>query len=137
MGENISFPEGANLIFDSSYNSLAEIPMGEGGRNTFNIHEFNIVDGGNRVLRIVVNKKHWDNDSGEGGMVASNGFQEVDTITGEVVFEWDSLSHVLPSASFRPKPNGWGGMSPATWDDLSVRFISTSFSFMFYIEDKN
>lgn len=131
-GENKTFPGGVELFLDTSYGVHWHVPTNKNWSRAFNMHEFNIVDGGERALRITGRLQYWelrDDDGGtieEEGMLVSNGFQEVDTTTGEVIFEWDSLSHILPTASYLSKPPRWGGKGAdkEIWDYLSVFHFS-------------
>jgi hypothetical protein len=95
------------------------------------MHEFNVIDEGKRALKITVHQKYWEfEDDGseniaEGGMVVGNSFQEVGATTGEVIFEWDCLSHIPLSVSHNAKPPRWGNTGPeaASWNYLLV-FLS-------------
>lgn len=69
-----------------------------------NQHEFNIEDGGKRTMVITHSRRHLDaGDLGEDGeiWVRSDGFRELDTETGDVVFDWKTEEHIsLNESSF-------------------------------------
>jgi hypothetical protein len=137
--ENTIYPDGAAIFLDTSYQNIAQIPLGENTRDSFNIHELNIIDNGKRALKITSLNKYWqfENDGSgkapKGGEVDTNWFQEVDTTTGEIIFEWDTLSHIPLSTSKNQKGKGahWGANDPTSvaWDYVlvSILFLPASF----------
>lgn len=127
-GEDISFPDGADLILDSSYRIRTHVPLGDDAAKRTNMHEFKLLRGGETALRITNDDQVWGPLSESGNVsrqpiVLSNKLEEVDTSTGEAIFVWDSLSHVLPCESNFPPPEGWGSQDTEVipWDYLSVR----------------
>ncbi|KAJ5587638.1 uncharacterized protein N7459_003403 [Penicillium hispanicum] len=73
-------------------------------------HEFNLIDGKSVLIEVPVSVPA--DLSSYGGdeqqqWIVSNGFQELDIHTGELLFEWYSLDHVDPKHSAVPlKPDG-------------------------------
>lgn len=70
-----------------------------------NQHEFNIEDGGKRTMIITHSRDHLDaGDMGVDGQVwvRSDGFRELDTQSGDVLFDWKTHEHIsLNESSFR------------------------------------
>jgi Arylsulfotransferase (ASST) len=60
-------------------------------------HEFHIVHGKNVLIEVPVpvltDLRPWGGDKAQRWIV-SNGFQEIDIETGELIFEWHSFDHV-------------------------------------------
>jgi hypothetical protein len=131
--ENTIYPEGAAIFLDTSYQNVAQIPLDENTRDSFNIHELKIVNNGKRALKITSLNKYWqfeDDGSGKapkGGEVDANWSQEVDTSTGEIIFEWDTLTHIPLSMSMNQKGKGahWGANDPTSvaWDYVLVPIL--------------
>ena len=89
-------------------------------------HEFNIDPTGKKALMTIYNQQPYDlsayNITGGQGWILQGVFQEVDTETNEVLFEWKSLDHVDPSAGY-VLPNttdvsGDGQTKDTAWDYL-------------------
>ena len=78
--------------------------------DAFNIHEFNILDGGHTALACTYRDQVTDlADFGrpsEDSWVITGGLVELDVATGDVLFSWDSLGHITLDESVRFKPEG-------------------------------
>ena len=113
------YGKGAGLIMNSSYMPVGVISGIEGGSfpTAFNMHEFNIIDGGRNAL-VVTWEPRWyeDTESEWSGWVGDNGFQELDLITGDTKFEWSSLDHIPPQASMVQRLNSTSRYE--AWDYL-------------------
>jgi hypothetical protein len=124
VDENTSFDSGGNIILNSSYALTTQVPMDAEGRGVFDMHEFKLIDDGKRALRITGHIKYWEDKSisdGQGGWVRYNQFQEIETSTGKVLFNWNSISNIHPSASYEPQPDRWAGSvedNTNLWDYL-------------------
>ena len=68
------------------------------------LHEFSVLDGGKSVLVTIYMPAPYDlsnyNISGGIGWLQVSAFQEIQVETGDVLFEWKSIDHVDPSASY-------------------------------------
>ena len=81
------------------------------------MHEFTIIDQGQRALLIsginIVYNLATVSLGSSSAMILSSFFQEIDISTGNVLFDWKALDHILPSATLEPPPQ-----SEAPWDWL-------------------
>ncbi|KAJ5508728.1 hypothetical protein N7527_010871 [Penicillium freii] len=93
----------------------------------FNMHEFNIMDGGKTALACiyrpqVINLTDFGRPTEE-SWVTVGGFVEVDVETSEVLVQWDSLDHIAlhESNMFHAGDNPAGG-SPG-WDYVHINAV--------------
>jgi hypothetical protein len=89
------------FILNSSYKLVKTVKASDGTAG-LNMHEFNIIDGGERALVIAtrtqsanestlnIGMQDWQEDQ----LIDSYGFQEVEVRTGRTLFEWWALDHV-------------------------------------------
>jgi hypothetical protein len=87
--------QGAGMIYDSSYEKLAEVPPGNGYRADF--HEFQLSRDGRTAFFVIYEPVRYDLRRIGGpkdGSVIDGIVQEVDIKTGLVLFEWHTLGSV-------------------------------------------
>lgn len=136
---------GNAIIVDSDYRVVKTVQIG-GDMMPVDLHEFQLVDGGNSALLLSYVAIPYDLsniqtplaetingtsnvtiDDGLGWLMLSN-FQEIDVDTGAVNFEWYSNDHVHPSeADVGPGMYSGDGLSPRSpWDYLHINSIDKS-----------
>jgi hypothetical protein len=82
------------------------------------LHEFNIIED-NHVLVITGHKQWYDLSYlglGNRMKVDAPGFQEFDIMTQEVIFKWNALDFLDPSASYQELPSDY--QPDISWDWL-------------------
>lgn len=94
--------------------------------SAFNMHEYNVLPGGKTALACAYRSEFLSlGDLGrpdEYGWVQPGGFVEIDTTTGDVLFEWSSLNHIPIHESVKVNP--WDGPAGEPgWDFLHVNSI--------------
>lgn len=89
--------KGAGLILDDRFQSKRVVPAPLLDP-AFNMHEFNVIEDGQTSLVITWQPMEWDlaeiGAPGARGWIGEGGFEEIDTVTGQVKFAWHSLHHV-------------------------------------------
>jgi hypothetical protein len=110
------FQLGGGFILDLAY-KVKKTVLFNHGVGSINMHEFNLVDDGQRALMMGASGVPYDLGSislGAGsGIIDNPVFQDIDVETGDVLFEWKALEHILPSVSQVEPP-----YSDAAWDWL-------------------
>jgi hypothetical protein len=110
---------------DSHYEYENEVPV-TNDLGAFDIHEFNILDGGKTALVTTYRPEFLNlTDIGrslEQGWVMTGGFEEIDVATGSVVFEWRSLPHIPLDESTTVLPDA-PSANPPGWDYLHVNSV--------------
>lgn len=96
--------KGSGMIYDQHYEHENIVGV-TNDLSAFNMHEFKVLDGGKTALACTYRSENVDfadlGRPGETGWVIIGGFEEIDTATGKVVFEWSSRNHVpLNESSF-------------------------------------
>lgn len=80
----------------------------------FDLHEFNVYAGGRRALVPMRGPVKWpakDLGLDEEIWIELSGFQELDTQTGEVLFEWQAQNYIgLDESSYDPNEHGRPGL---------------------------
>ncbi|KAL1962678.1 hypothetical protein VTN77DRAFT_9312 [Rasamsonia byssochlamydoides] len=117
--------KGAGLILNGHYEHEAVVPV-TNDLDAFNMHEFNVLDGGKTALACTYRTEVVDFAAlglqGQSGRVVVGGFEEIDVATGKVLFEWKSSDHVPLSESDFSVPE-----SPAQvgsgWDYIHVNSV--------------
>lgn len=94
--------------------------------SAFNMHEFNILDGGKSALACLYRPEYMDlGDLGrldEQGWVMTGGFVELDVATGAVLYEWSSVGHIPIHESVTV--NSWDSPSGQPgWDYVHVNAV--------------
>ena len=121
----LGYARGHGLILDNTLTTVKTVQTG-GGRPPADQHEFNVINGGKSALMTIFRPVPYDltayNITGGQGFIVEGIMQEVDTGSGQVLFEWRSLAHVDPSAGY-VLPNttdiSGDGLSMSTaWDYL-------------------
>jgi hypothetical protein len=119
------YGRGQGLIMDNTYTVVNTVHTGNGATSA-DMHEFDLIGGGASALMTMYMPVHHDLStfgitSGQ-GWIMEGCFQEVDTVTKDIIFDWRSLGHVDPSLSF-VNPNttevsGDGLTKDTAWDYL-------------------
>ena len=129
MSRHADFPEpncGAGWFLNDSYEVQHTMLLAK-DVDQLNQHEFNVEDHGKRTMIITHGREHLDaTDLGVDGevWVRSDGFQELDTETAEVVFDWKTHDHIsLNESTFRnpadeDEPDGGDYSRSRAWDAL-------------------
>ncbi|PYI29137.1 hypothetical protein BP00DRAFT_427835 [Aspergillus indologenus CBS 114.80] len=90
---------------------------------TFNMHEFNVLDGGKTALACAYRNEYVDlGDLGrpnEYGWIVTGGLVELDIATGEVLFEWNSLGYIPIHESVKVNAD-WPASNEPGWDYVHV-----------------
>lgn len=94
--------KGSGMIYDQHYEHEKIVGV-TNDLSAFNMHEFKVLEGGKTSLACTYRTENVDfadlGRPGETGVVIIGGFEEIDTATGKVVFEWSSKDHVSLSES--------------------------------------
>ncbi|KAJ5915457.1 hypothetical protein N7466_011390 [Penicillium verhagenii] len=116
---------GHGVIVDKHYQIEKEVlPLVD--VHDFNMHEFNILDGGKTVLACVYRQVEVDlADFGrpnEKSWVVSGGFAEFDIETNEILTQWNSLDHIALHES--NMFHAWDGVQGAPgWDYVHANAV--------------
>ncbi|KOC16222.1 hypothetical protein AFLA70_298g001371 [Aspergillus flavus AF70] len=117
--------KGTGYVLDQHYETVKAVPV-TNDLGAFNMHEFNILDGGKTALACSYRNKYMSlGDLGrpdEYGWVVTGGFVELDTATGEVLFEWDSEGYIPIDESVRVGPSTPASGEPG-WDYVHVNAV--------------
>lgn len=117
--------KGLGYILDQHYEVEQAVPV-TNDLGSFNMHDFNVLDGGKTALACTYRGKYVPlGDLGrpnESGWLTTGGFVEMDTATGEILFEWDSLGHIPIHESVKVSPD-WGPSPEPGWDYVHVNSI--------------
>ena len=113
--------KGQGIIMDSSYTVVNNISVPKLIRN-FNMHELKLIHDGKSALHILGRPEHVELDktlgSGqETGWILNMGFQEIDTGTGEIRFQWWAYPEVQPQES-KVEIYALDGPPPKAWNWL-------------------
>jgi hypothetical protein len=123
--QELGYSRGHAVIMDNTFNIVKTVQTG-GGLPPADQHDFNTLETGATALITVYHQLQYDlsayNITGGQGWIMEGVFQEVDTMTEEVMFEWHSLDFVDPAASY-VLPNttdvsGDGLTKDTAWDYL-------------------
>lgn len=117
--------KGYGYVLDEQYEPRYAVPV-TNDLTAFNMHEFNVLDGGKTALACAYRPEYMDlGDLGrpaEYGWVMTGGFVEMDTATGQVLFEWMSPGQIPIHESVRvgtlDAPSGAPG-----WDYVHVNSV--------------
>ncbi|KAE8133117.1 ASST-domain-containing protein [Aspergillus pseudotamarii] len=117
--------KGTGYVLDQHYETEKVVPV-TNDLGAFNMHEFNILDGGMTALACAYRNKYMSlGDIGrpdEYGWVVTGGFVELDTATGEVLFEWDSEGYIPIDESVKVGPSTPASGEPG-WDYIHVNAV--------------
>jgi hypothetical protein len=95
---------GQDMIYDSSYRPLAVIHAGNGV--SADLHDFQLTPQGTALITASY-PVYWDASPARGSkraVVLDSILQEIDILTGLVLFQWDSLDHVPVADTYEPLP---------------------------------
>jgi hypothetical protein len=122
------------MIINDNYEIVVDNLQSGDGAPQSDFHEMYVIDGGASVLHSIYEPIQYNlTDYG----ITSNPqwltqgmFQEVNTTTGDVIFEWHSIDHVPLSTSYvRPGESevaGNGTSAPSGWDYFHINAIDKS-----------
>ncbi|KAL1854700.1 hypothetical protein Plec18170_004791 [Paecilomyces lecythidis] len=118
--------KGSGMIYDQRYEHENIVGV-TNDLSAFNMHEFKVLDGGKTALACTYRSENVDfadlGRPGETGWVIIGGFEEIDTATGKVLFEWSSRNHVpLNESSFSIPGNELPRDAPG-WDYIHVNSV--------------
>ncbi|KAJ9665970.1 hypothetical protein H2201_003881 [Coniosporium apollinis] len=124
------FARGHGVIMDSNYRVVKTVES-SGSAPPSDMHEFRLLDGGKRALLTTYQPRRYDLSAfgitGGMGWITDGVFQEVDVETGELVFEWRSLDHISPTASYTmagtTDTSGNGLTEDTPWDYFHINSI--------------
>lgn len=108
---------------DNSYHIIDTVSAGS-GRAPTDVHEFTVLPNGTALTTIFQPVQYDLSAFGVDqpfGWVVEGIFQEIDIVTGEVVFEWRSLDHTNPADSYNTIGSdgaGNGTSMSEIWDYL-------------------
>lgn len=101
--QDAAWTHGHYSIYDTNLQLVRQI-RSQNGRPNLDMHETNISPDGTRVLITVYSTERYDlsdyNISTGQGWVMNCMFQDIDTSTGNLNFEWSSLDHISMDESF-------------------------------------
>jgi hypothetical protein len=119
QGVGTTYGRGEYVIADSSYREVTRVRAGNGYMGDH--HEF-LITPEDTALVTIYSPVKWDLSPVGGpsdGVVLDGIAQEVDIATGEVLFEWHSLDHVVIDESYRALPKSTG----AAYDYFHINSI--------------
>jgi hypothetical protein len=113
------------MIVDSSFKTVTSV-QSQNGLIPTDLHEFNVINGGKSALMTVYQPTMYDMSAygitGGRAYIMNCFAQEVDTETGEVIWQWSALNHVDPSDSYvaanSTQISGSGFTAESPWDYL-------------------
>jgi hypothetical protein len=115
---------------DQHYKTIASVQSGL-GRAPSDVHEFTVLPGGTALMTIFQPRPYDLTQFGVNqpiGWVTDGVFQELDIRSGEVLFEWRALDHVLLNETYNyigsNADAGFGNTTAQAWDYLCVYFHS-------------
>ncbi|KAI9040820.1 arylsulfotransferase family protein [Aspergillus affinis] len=121
---------GHGVIMDNQYRIVKTVTPG-GGIASSDMHEFKPINDGKTALLTVYQQRQfdmslWNVKTGMGWLMESI-FQEVDVEANKVLFEWKSLDHVDPSASYTypgaTDTSGTGFEPRSPWDYFHINSV--------------
>lgn len=119
IDKNVGMGVGMGVILDESYGRVATVHAGN-GRPT-DLHDF-VITPHDTALLLIYQPRPADLSKYGGpsdGVVLDNLVQEVDILTGRVLFEWSAFDHVPPDESYKEAPQGDGA-----WDAYHLNSVA-------------
>ncbi|KNG83372.1 hypothetical protein ANOM_009007 [Aspergillus nomiae NRRL 13137] len=117
--------KGTAYVLDQHYETEKAIPV-TNDLAAFNMHEFNVLDGGKMALACTYRSKYMNLGAlgrpEEYSWVFTGGLVELDTATGEVLFEWDSEGYIPLDESVKLDPST-PVADPPGWDYIHVNAV--------------
>ncbi|KAK2767468.1 hypothetical protein FQN54_003624 [Arachnomyces sp. PD_36] len=120
-------PRGVGWIMDNHFELRKTVHMRE-MIPSFNMHEFNILDNGRTALVVTKDDGFQPISSGSKKIkvkISDNGFQEIDILTGEVLFSWDAMDHIPLSEAVVP-PKSFDLENAPPWDFVHLNSVDKS-----------
>ncbi|MCJ1367546.1 hypothetical protein MMC16_006680 [Acarospora aff. strigata] len=124
------YAKGLGVLMDNTYNVVNTIRT-SAGETSADMHELNVINGGESALMTMYMPVQHDLSangitSGQ-GWILEGSFQEVNTGTQEILFDWRSLSYVDPSLGY-VAPNttnvsGDGLTQDTAWDYIHINSV--------------
>ncbi|KAI9895004.1 MAG: hypothetical protein M1814_000226 [Vezdaea aestivalis] len=133
VNQENGFGQGLGVIMDSHFR-IVDTVKSSLGRGPADMHEFNVLPGGESAILIIYQPVQYDLSSygiaSTFGWVTAGIFQEIDIESGKVIFEWKSTNHVDPSES-RVKPgttdiSGDGKSKATPYDYFHINSVDKS-----------
>jgi hypothetical protein len=115
----VGFGQGEDLIYNGSYEKIAEVRAGNGYRA--DLHELHVTPQGTAWIDIF-DPVHTNLTAVKGssnGILTDSVIQEIDIKTGLVMWEWHALGHIAITDSFNPLPN-----NGRPWDYVHMNSVS-------------
>ncbi|KAL3477861.1 ASST-domain-containing protein [Aspergillus californicus] len=114
--------KGYGYVLDQHYEQQYKVPV-INHLGAFNMHEFNVLDGGKTALACLYKSENTDLSAlgrpDDYTWITAGGLLELDTTTGEVLFEWSSFNNVLVNESVKVSPTSGVSGEPG-WDYIHV-----------------
>ncbi|KKK16333.1 hypothetical protein ARAM_007586, partial [Aspergillus rambellii] len=114
--------KGYGYVLDQHYQEEYKVPV-VNDLGSFNMHEFNVLDGGKSALACLYRSEETDLSTigrpDERSWIVAGGLLELDTQTGEVLFEWSSYQQVQVDESVKVYPDSRPSDRPG-WDYVHV-----------------
>ncbi|KAL4968141.1 arylsulfotransferase family protein [Aspergillus stella-maris] len=134
---------GDHIILNDNYQT--EEVFGTASHRMVSCHEFHIVGNGSSVLIetpvfVPADLTAYGGGVDEQNWIVNNGFQEIDLQTGELLFEWYSLDHVVPKYSkFRLEADGpySGRSSFDAWNYFHINSVDKDSEGNYLISARN
>ncbi len=115
----VGFGQGEDLIYNDSYQKVAEVRAGNGYRA--DLHEVRLTPQGTAWIDIF-DPVHTNLTAVKGssnGILTDSVIQEIDIKTGLVMWEWHALGHIAITDSFNPLPN-----NGRPWDYVHINSVN-------------
>ncbi|OCL08991.1 hypothetical protein AOQ84DRAFT_30295 [Glonium stellatum] len=123
---------GQGIILNNNYQPVAYLDTANEAPGA-DIHEFNLINDGASALFTSYESLQYDlsafSVTANPSWIMQGIFQEIDSSTGEVIFDWQSLDHVDPSGSYvMPGTTdvSGNGSAAAPWDYFHINSVDKS-----------
>ncbi|KAL4919371.1 ASST-domain-containing protein [Aspergillus aurantiobrunneus] len=117
--------KGYGYVLDQHYEQKYKVGV-VNDLSAFNMHEFDIIDGGKSALACLYKSEYTDlsvlGRPDDYSWITAGGLLELDTNTGEVLFEWSSYNNVLVDESVKVYQNSYPSDRPG-WDYIHVNSV--------------
>ncbi|KAL4963543.1 uncharacterized protein BDV14DRAFT_176374 [Aspergillus stella-maris] len=94
--------------------------------SAFNMHEYKVLEGGKTALACLYHSEYTDLSAldrpNDFSWIIAGGILELDTVTGEVLFEWSSFNNVFVDESVKVYQNSYPANRPG-WDYIHVNSV--------------
>ncbi|KAL4880025.1 ASST-domain-containing protein [Aspergillus karnatakaensis] len=117
--------KGYGYVLNQNYEQESKVGV-VNDLSAFNMHEFNILDGGKSALACLYKSEYTDlaalGRPDDHSWIIAGGLLELDTTTSEVLFEWSSFNNVLVNESVKIYPDTPASDRPG-WDYIHVNSV--------------